>query len=212
VWLVYVTGSNHLLIMKTKLIVLTSVLTAVSGHLFAAEPTASAPASARVEVIYVNPENFKDFTDSSDGSERGAEGYREVFKEYLEREAVRMIPEGTQLTLSITEVDMAGEFEPWRGLRFNDIRIVKDLYPPRLNFTYKLTDASGAVLREGEKQLRDMNFLMNGMSAMSSDALRHEKALVEDWLRAEFPKAKKQKKPKVETTGTELPAKVDRPR
>ncbi len=182
--------------MKTKWIVLTSLLAGFGGQSFAAETTAPAPADSRVEVIYVNPEKFTDFTDSSTGSERGAEGYRALFKEYLETEAVRFVPEGTRVALSITDVDMAGDFEPWRGSQFSDVRIVKSIYPPRINFTYKITDASGAVVREGEEKLRDMNFQMGGLTSMASDALRYEKALIDDWLRAQFPKAKKEKEAK----------------
>jgi superfamily I DNA and/or RNA helicase len=181
--------------MKTKWMLLTSALTALSGHVLAAEPTtATSESRPRVEVIYVNPENFTDFTDSVDRTGRGAESYRANFKEYLEKEAERVIPEGTRLTISITEVDMAGDFEPWRGPQFSDIRIVKDLYPPRVNFTYKLSDAAGAVLREGEKRLRDVNFQMRSMSSISNDSLRYEKELMDDWLRTEFPKAKKAKR------------------
>jgi hypothetical protein len=179
--------------MKTKFVVLAALASALCGSLFAADSAASSSGDARVEVTYVNPDKFTDFTDSSDYPGRGVRDYGDGFKEYLAHEAARVIPEGARLTISFTEIDMAGEFEPWRGPRFSDIRIVKDLYPPRLNFTYKLTDASGAVLKEGEAKLRDVNFLMNAASSISNDPLRHEKSMMDDWLRAEFPKAKKQK-------------------
>jgi hypothetical protein len=179
--------------MKTKFVVLAAMASAVCGSVFAADSAAPSSGDARVEVTYVNPDEFTDFTDSIDRPDRGREGYSQSFKEYLEHEAARLIPEGSRLTISFTEIDMAGDFEPWRGPQFSDIRIVKDLYPPRLNFTYKLTDASGAVLREGEVKLRDVNFLMNAGSAISNDSLRHEKAIMDDWLRREFPKAKKAK-------------------
>ncbi len=52
-------------LMKTKWIVLTSLLAGLGGQSFAAETTAAAPADSRIEVAYVNPEKFTDFTDSS---------------------------------------------------------------------------------------------------------------------------------------------------
>lgn len=179
--------------MKTKIAVLAALVSAVSGAVFAVDPAVPPSGDARVVVTYVNPEKFTDFTDSIDRPERGAEHYGAALKEYLEYEAAGVIPEGSRLALSFTEIDMAGDFEPWRGPSFSDIRIVKDLYPPRINFTYKLTDASGAVLKEGEAKLRDTNFMMNISSSISNDPLRHEKAVLDGWLRSEFPKAKKQK-------------------
>jgi hypothetical protein len=187
--------------MKTKSIMLISLLAGVCGQSFASDTAAAVPAGPRIEVNYVNPEKFTDFTDTASGSERGAEAYRALFKEYLETEAVRFVPQGMRLALAITDVDMAGDFEPWRGSQFSDIRIVKDLYPPRINFTYKITDASGAVVREGEEKVRDMNFQMSGLTSMANDSLRYEKALMDDWLRAQFPKAKKEKQSKAKAAG-----------
>jgi hypothetical protein len=86
---------------------------------------------------------------------------------------------------------MAGDFEPWRGPRFDDIRIVKDIYPPRMNLAFRLTDAEGTVVKEGKRELRDLSFLMKITMSFRDDPVRHEKALVDDWLRAEFPRVRK---------------------
>jgi hypothetical protein len=39
------------------------------------------------------------------------------------------------------------------------------------------------VLREGKRDLRGLSFMTRGFA---DDTLRHEKALIEDWLRREF--------------------------
>lgn len=126
-------------------------------------------------------------------SERARDDYLRLLKEHLQERVPQQIPEGTKLTITISDVDMAGDFEPWRGVQFHDVRIVKEIYPPRINLSYKLTDASGAVIKEGEEQLRDTSFMLTTTPIPSNDSLRYEKALLDNWLRREFTKAKKKK-------------------
>jgi hypothetical protein len=64
---------------------------------------------------------------------------------------------------------------------------VRDIYPPRIALRFRLADAKNTVLKEGERTLSDPMFLAKGHGDRS-DPLRHEKALLDDWLRAEFPR------------------------
>jgi hypothetical protein len=176
--------------MKTKFAVSVALLAATCVPAFSADSTASAQADARVEVVYVNPDKFTDAKESQIMSERDRDGILSLLKEFVVERAEKLVPEDQKLTITISDIDMAGDFEPWRGPQFHDIRIVKEIYPPRINLTYKLTDAGGAVVKEGEKQLRDLSFQMSASPAFSNDSLRYEKALLDNWLRSEFPKAK----------------------
>jgi hypothetical protein len=146
--------------------------------------------SSRVEVTFSDPEKFTDAADGPRGTDYGREGNLEELKSYLVERASRALPEGQQLSVTITDVDLAGEVEPWRTGSAHDTRIVKDIYTPRITLDYKLTDASGAVVKEGEARLTDLNFNMK-LHANRSDPRVHEKALIDDWVRAEFRKAKK---------------------
>jgi hypothetical protein len=93
--------------------------------------------------------------------------------------------------MTFTDIDLAGEFEPQRGPDFNNVRIIKDIYPPRLTFTYKLTDASGAVLKEGQEKLVDLSFQMSATVIDNNDPLHYEKSMLKDWLNNQFKHAKK---------------------
>ena len=79
--------------------------------------------------------------------------------------------------MSITDIDRAGAFEPWRGR--GDVRIVRDVYPPRVDLGFTLTGADGAVIKRGERKLRDLA-LVGRATASGSDPLRYEKALLDD--------------------------------
>ncbi len=182
--------------MKTKFAVAAALLAVVCAPVFPADSAVSAEAGARVEVTFVNPEKFTDVKDSDFGTERQREDILALLKEFLVERAPKFLPEGQVLAVTITDIDMAGDFEPWRGPKFSDVRIVKDLYPPRIDLAFKVTDASGAVVKEGTQKLRDMSFQMSATPAFSSDSLRYEKALLDGWLRNEFPKVKAAKEKK----------------
>lgn len=168
--------------------------TSLVATLFCATALFAAPPAAqknRVEVVFDHPENFTDVKDSQMGSEKGRDGYLGFIKEHLQERAQRYLEEGQTLAVTFTNIDMAGDFEPWRGAEYSDVRIVKEIYPPRMNFSYKLVNASGAVVKEGEEKLIDMSFQTNASLFNANDSLRYEKAMLDNWLRDTFPKPKK---------------------
>jgi hypothetical protein len=155
-------------------------------------PAVAAPKpAARTEVVFFEPEKFTDASDRYLGGERDRDGILDRLKDYLiERADSRFVAEGQKLAVTITDVDLAGEFEPWHGPSAQDVRIVRDIYPPKINLAFRLTDANGEVLAQGQRELRDLAFMMS-ISINTSDSLRFEKALLDDWLRKEFSPVKK---------------------
>ncbi len=112
-------------------------------------------------------------------------GYRKELLRYLEQRAAPHVA-GRASTIVVTHIDLAGEFEPWRGSALYRVWIVRDFYPPRIDLRFKLRGPDGEVIREGGRSLRDPLFLKR--SGYRDDPLRHEKMLLDyDWLRAEFP-------------------------
>jgi len=161
---------------------LAAVSTVVSGY-------AAAATDARVEVIFSQPEKFTDVRDAYSASEKGQKANLDQIRDYILSRANRYVADGQKLTITFTDIDLAGDFEPWRGPEGMDIRVVKDIYPPRMDLEFKLTDASGAVIKEGKRQLRDLAFMSN-ISIDRNDGLRFDKALLDDWLRREFGRTK----------------------
>ena len=152
----------------------------------------AAPAQtlARAEVNFFEPQKFTDVRDSYMGDyERTT--YLESIRDHVLEKAKYYVPDGHTLSVTFTDIDMAGDFEPWRGPRFDDIRIVKDIYPPRITLAFRLTDAEGNVVKEGRRELRDLSFMMKINMSFRDDPVRHEKALLDDWLRDEFRRVRK---------------------
>lgn len=137
----------------------------------------------QTQVRFLEPENFTDVRDGW-ASDFSRDAYLSEFRDYIADRAENLLAPGQKLSVTFTDIDLAGDFEPWHGPRFNDVRIVKDLYPPRMNLHFQLTDANGAVIKEGSRQLRDLAFLMK--RGLSIDPLRYEKELLDSWLRSEL--------------------------
>lgn len=161
--------------------------------LFAVAPTlraeAAAAAAPRITAEYVDPEKFADFRDGVFDSEKGRQHLMEQLNEHLARLGERL-PAGQRLEIRFTDINLAGDFEPWRGPSFDEIRIMKDIYSPRMEFSYRVLDANGAVVREGTEKLSDLAYLMNASPLGSHDALRYDKQLLTDWVRREFRRQK----------------------
>jgi len=142
------------------------------------------PAQAAIaDIRFVQPERFTDV--GRDRGHRWADEDLATLQEHLRQRATAWLPAGDRLEVAITDVDMAGDFEPWRRKAW-DVRIIRDLYPPRIALRFRWTDAQGRVRAEGERDLTDRAFLMQARGYASDDAMRFEKALLDRWMRREF--------------------------
>ncbi|MBA2079701.1 DUF3016 domain-containing protein [Rhodanobacter sp. PCA2] len=146
--------------------------------------TADTATAANVTVTYDQPEKFTETRKlRSLAPTRLDDGYLKTLKTYIETRAGKMLPPGDRLDIVVTDIDRAGSFEPWRRGTMQEVRIIKDIYPPRIDLHFRLLDASGKVIREGERKLRDPGFMSSGGATSSNDSLRYEKALLDRWLR-----------------------------
>jgi hypothetical protein len=143
-------------------------------------PLPSISQEASVQVQYVDAETFADVGNHRFSDERIRAAYLEQLRRHLSGRAAVLLATGEQLSVSITELDMAGEFEAWRPPS-GDARIVKDIYPPRIDLSFRLATDDGKLIKEGARRLRDPAFL-SGASLYPDDPLRYEKALIDRWL------------------------------
>jgi hypothetical protein len=143
-------------------------------------PAAAAAATARVE--FEKPESYTDAGRPRQDATR--EDTLDKLRDHFVREIARRLPAGETLTLWITDVDLAGDFEPTQHY-YNEVRIVKERYPPRIELRFRLARADGTTIKEGTRTLRDTAFLLHG-SLDRQDALRYEKTMIDRWLEAEF--------------------------
>jgi hypothetical protein len=142
----------------------------------------AANVGAEVEITFENPDAYRDIDYQYDGNKRGQKLYLPQFEKHINKQAERFLKEGQVLSMVITDIDLAGDYEPWRSSAAMDIRIVKSIYPPRITFSYELKDPDGNVLESGDENLSDLNFDYK-IRINYNDDLFYDKELITDWFR-----------------------------
>ncbi|UFS65000.1 DUF3016 domain-containing protein [Paracoccus denitrificans] len=140
-----------------------------------------APAEGRVTVTYVAPETFRD---REFRRERSRTSALAEFDRWFAGLGARYLPAGQSLHVEVLNIDLAGEFEPWRS-GFHDVRFLRDTTPPRIHLRYRLMQ-DGTVIRAGEERLTDMNYLSDPRGHGDSRRFIHDKLMVQDWFRKTF--------------------------
>lgn len=150
----------------------------------------SLPAEGAIAVSWTDPAQFSDLRQSGNRWEAKRGDWVQELAKHLRKRAGQRLPSGERLDVTITDIRRAGQYEPWRGANFGSTRIVRDIYPPRIELNFKLSSANGDVVAQGARKLTDLDFMRNASNVGSSDPLRYEKRLIDDWLNKEFKKPK----------------------
>lgn len=156
--------------------------------LLAAVPAIAAvtPPPERVQVSWAPTEKLSEVKNNQLGrSWLRPEEWQKQLAEQMRKSGDRVLPPGEQLRVHINDVKLAGAFEPWHRPGLDDVRILKDIYPPTMDLHYTLLAADGATIREGDARLRDISYLQRAV-ANTTDPLRFDKRMIDEWLRKEF--------------------------
>jgi hypothetical protein len=150
--------------------------------ILAALASGSAALAAPVEVDTGNTRRWSDLGSTPLEEERNLK----ALSAYLQKQGARYVAPGQTLHVTLVDVDMAGEPVPSRRTG-EDIRVARGGADwPRITLRYRLTGADGSVVGSGEQALADMNYLRRVPQARNNDPLRHEKRLLDDWLKSRF--------------------------
>lgn len=153
------------------------------------EAPRSLPEEGPVSVRWEDPAQFSEIRNSRNEAEARRGNWVSQLAQHLRKSAQKRLPPGERLEVTITDIDLAGDYEPGLGVRGHDTRVIRELYPPRVTLTFRRTGADGQVIAEGTRELSDSGFLMGeGTAGPSSEPLRYEKNLIDRWLSRELPK------------------------
>lgn len=164
-----------------------AILAALALWLGCIAPLAAAaatPAESSVSVTYVNPEQFAENRMYGRQDRFNRIDYLAQLKAYLIKQGQAVLKPGQSLHVNITDIRLAGAYEPWHGPQWSYVRIMRDVYPPRIDLDFRLVDQDGHMLREGKRVLRDMDYLHSGLSlpGAAGASLYYDKALLRRWL------------------------------
>ncbi|HSW06669.1 DUF3016 domain-containing protein, partial [Aquabacterium sp.] len=139
----------------------------------------TAAAAGTVEVKFTKPETF---TDVRDNMMRRDEVLA-TFADRLKQLAAKGLPAGQTLQVEVLDIDLAGEIWP-RSAR--DVRVLRGRADwPRMQLRYTLREGD-RVVRSGEDQLSDMNYMMSSLQFSSSGPYAYDMRMLDNWFRERF--------------------------
>ena len=142
-------------------------------------------ASAAATVSFVNPEKMTDVPHFSSD----LESMEIIFRDHLNQLAAQL-PEGQELKVEFIDIDLAGDVFPRVPVR--DVRVMKGQADwPRMHLRYSI-EQDGKVLRSGDRELSDPNYLM-GSRSYNQDLYGHDKQMLDDWFRKEIMPARERR-------------------
>lgn len=134
-----------------------------------------------VKVEWQEPSGFRDIKSSNGIQSRFEARLFETLTKQLDKDAKGILKDNQKLELTVSDVDLAGDMQPTFGATVSELRIVKDLYPPRMTFSYRVLEGD-KVIMVGDEKLIDMNFLHR--VGISKDNMgEYESKMLADWLK-----------------------------
>ena len=150
----------------------------------------AALSQAQVEINWENPEKYRDVRPTMESRIKFREHTFEQLHEYIQ-ELAAQLPDDQKLVLNMTDLDLAGQVWPASFVGFgpstSDVRVIKHVDIPRMSFSYKLLDATGDLIQQGDVDLKDMSFMDRANRFFTSENLRYEKNMLKSWFKDEFP-------------------------
>ena len=149
--------------------------------LFTVASLPSVAYAATSEVTWTDYENYRDIKPGNESKKH----FRERTFKHLEKHFTKLaenLPEGQVLKIDVTDVDLAGDTQG----SIDRMCIVKEIFSPRMNFSYQLVNADASEVVSGEVKLKDMNFMMTNSLRYRRDSLGYEKKMLDDWFEDTF--------------------------
>ena len=137
--------------------------------------------AADVRVHWLHPEKF---TDIRAGNQSQDDFTAHVIKELnlVITDLAKKMPDGLTWNVNVTDLDLAGDVHPMARMGGHEIRIIKDLYWPRMSLNYTVTDQKGAVVAEGKDDISDMNFLSGAYLIPMTSDFKYEEKMLRTWF------------------------------
>jgi hypothetical protein len=145
----------------------------------------SGPASASVSVSFVEPEHYTDLKrhDFSYNA-RQRQVILDRLQAHLESLGAKHLAPNQSLSIEVLNIDLAGRYEPFL-LDHQDGRLVDRVTWPSMTMRYVLTEDGSEVIN-AEERVADLSYLEQTTGRYSSDSLRYEKRMLDEWFVKRF--------------------------
>ena len=152
---------------------------------FALAVTSMVASSAFAGVAKVSWQEPEKFTDIRPSNETRAGFQERVFKDFDQffADLAKKLPDGYQLDVTVTDLDLAGDVNGLYSKMGRDIRVIKEIYWPRMSFSYTLKNSQNELVASGKEQLKDMSFMSRASLASGRTSFDYEEKMLEDWFK-----------------------------
>jgi hypothetical protein len=136
--------------------------------------------------VKVEYKDYKKFTDMKPASEvRGSFEKRTMASfDKIFADLAKKLPEGYSWNVIVTDIDLAGDVNHMITQTGQQIRVIKDIFIPRINFSYTLLDQNKVVVaEEKDLKLKDMGFMSRTSNTRANEANEHERVMLERWFK-----------------------------
>lgn len=148
----------------------------------------------RVHITWQSPNEYRDVRPSN---QNRSSFLRQIFSE-LDKEFEELaedMPEGYEMKVTVTDLDLAGEVliggnglvAPGISFRLanpiNEIRVVQDIFIPRMNFDFSISNSRGEEIMAESVVLKDMAFLQNQIIGRFPSPFVYERRMVNRWYK-----------------------------
>ncbi len=141
--------------------------------------------SDAVSVTWQNTEDYRDVRTANGIKKRYQQRVFDQLERYLHQEIPKVILEDQTIKLTIHNLDLAGDVLPMY-IDHQDIRVIKNIYPPMIDIEYQLLAADGSVIKSKREKVRDIGFNLGSHASLRHENLHYEKAMLKKWLRKQF--------------------------
>ncbi len=131
---------------------------------------------------------FDDFTDIVPSHES-----KEMFRETIQKEfalvfnhLAKKLPDGFELEVTVTDLDLAGDLRPGMWLGAHEVRVMREIYWPRMNFSFELRNEKKEVIAKGVEQLRDMDYLRRVRMPSGNTSFEFEEKMIQEWFKKQI--------------------------
>lgn len=147
-----------------------------------AEQTDKTEKTSAVKVTWQNPEKYSDIRPANSSRKVYQERVTKAFDKFL-GELAEKLPAGYRLEVTVKDLDLAGDVNPMYRLDNTDIRVVKDIYFPRMKLDYVLFDQNNQqIQQEADVKIKDMGFMTSSNIGYQNREFAYEYEMLKKWF------------------------------
>jgi len=136
--------------------------------------------AGKVEVNWHEPDEYTDIRSTNGGSKAFRKNVFKQLEKHWQKMAEEKLPTDMTLKVKVTNLNLAGDVR-YSFSMGHQIRLVKSLYWPSIEFEYTLMQGDKVITTDKAK-LKDMSFMDRANALKRSSSYYYDKRIITDWF------------------------------